>query len=109
MAQETPVQTVNRLFGSKEKLVASILDFARDDEEDKSEAKNRLTVLSNKRLLRLAKRSEEVGKHGGRDALATKVADAQGRSKDDDYVVRLKKMTAGRLLDMLGAAKKRAS
>jgi len=109
MAKETPIQTVKRLFGSKEKLVESVLDFARDDDEDKSETKERLTVLSNKRLLRLAKRSEEVAKHGGRDSLATKVADAQGRGKDADYVARLKRMTAGRLLDMMGTALQRAS
>jgi len=107
MAKETPLQTVKRLHGDKNKLVASLVDFARDDDEDKSDAKERLKVLSNKRLLRIASRADAVKGHGGRDALATKVADAQGRGKDADYVARLKKMTAGRLLDMFGAASKK--
>ncbi len=102
--KETPLQTVKRLYGGKDKLIASISDFVRDDDEEKSEAATRLKVMSNKRLLRLSVRADAVKSHGGRDALATKVASAQGRSKDEDYVARLKKMTAGRLLDMLAAS-----
>lgn len=107
MAKETPLQTVNRRFGDKDKLVASVVDFARDEDEDKSETSERLKVLSNKRLLRIAKRADEVKGHGGREKLAVKVAEAQGRAKDADYIERLKKMTAGRLLDMHGVASKK--
>lgn len=109
MAKESPLETMKRLYGSKEKLVDAIVDFAQDPDEEKSEAVNRLKVLSNRKLLRMAAVAEKVKERGGREALAGAVAEAEGRSKDADYVTKLGTLTPAALLDRLGAAERRAS
>lgn len=109
MAKETPLETMKRLYGSKEKLVDAIVDFAKDPDEDKGEAVNRLKVLSNRKLLRLAEVSEAVQARGGRDGLVAAISEVEGRGKDADYVEKLRTLTAAALLDKLGAAERRAS
>lgn len=106
MAKETPLQTVKRLYGSKDKLVDAVVDFAKEDDEDKGDAAERLKVMSNRKLLRLAAVKEQVSEYGGTEQLAESLAGAQGRSKDGDYVAKLKTLSATRLLDMMSAANK---
>lgn len=108
MTKESPLQKVKRLYGSKDKLVEAVADFARDADEDKGDAAQRLASLSNSKLLRMAAVSERVAKIGGRDALATEVATTEGRGRDGDYVAKLKTYTPAMLLDRLDAAKRRA-
>lgn len=109
MAKESPLQAMKRLYGSKEKLVDAIVDFAKDPEEDKGEATARLKALSNRKLLRIARVAEATGAKGGREPLASAVAEAEGRGKDADYVAKLGTLSAATLLDRLGAAERRAA
>lgn len=108
MTKESPLQTVKRLYGSKDKLVDSIADYARDDDEDKNEAIERLKSLSNRKLLRMASISERVKELGGRDELAAAVAATEGRDKDSDYTAKLRTYTPAMLVDRLDSAKRRA-
>lgn len=107
MTKETPLQTMKRLYGSKDKLVDAVVDFARDEGEDKGEAVERLKVLSNRKLLRMANTAERVKQLGGRDKLAAAVAEAEGRGADTDYIDKLKTLTPTMVLDRLDTAEKR--
>lgn len=108
MTKETPLQTMKRQYGTKDKLVDAVVDFASDEGEDKGEATERLKVLSNRKLLRMAATAERVKQAGGRDKLAAQVAEAEGRGGDADYVEKLKTLTPTMQLDRLDAAQRRA-
>lgn len=109
MANETPLQAMKRLHGSKDKLVDSLAAACRQDDEDLSETKERLKAVSNKKLLRIAEVEKAVSEgYGGVDKLVDSLAAALGRSKDTDYVNKLRTLSHGRLLDMVRAAEKRA-
>lgn len=109
MAKETPLQAVKRLHGSKDKLVDSIADACRQADEDKSQTVERLKTVSNKKLLRLAEVTQAVNQqYGGADKLVDALAATLGRSKDADYVAKLRSYSTGRLYDMMRAAEKRA-
>jgi hypothetical protein len=99
---------MKRLYGSKDKLVDAVVDFARDDGEDKAQATERLKVLSNRKLLRIAATAERVKEIGGRDELAKAVATAEGRGADADYVDKLKTLTPTMQLDRFDAAERRS-
>jgi hypothetical protein len=108
-AQETPLQTVKRLYGSKDKLVDSLVGALGVDGEDAGEVKDRLAKISNRKLLRLAEVRNTVERdYGSKDKLVAAVADAGGKAKDRDYVTKLASYSFARLLDMATAAKKRA-
>jgi hypothetical protein len=62
-------------------------------------------AASNKQLLRLFEAAQFVkSKFGSRQALAEAVASAMGKAKDKDYVGRIAKYTAPRLVAMYHAA-----
>ena len=109
MANETPLQAVKRLYQSKEKLIEKVVDVAREADEEKDEVVQRLSTVSNKKLLRLA----EVGKvlkdryGGSKDKLVAAVTQAVGKAKDKDYVSRLSSYSAARLLDLAQSAERR--
>lgn len=109
MAKETPLQAVKRLYGSKDKLIESVVGVAKQAGEDAAEVKERLVSASNKKLLRLAEVSKQIkDDYGSKDKLADALAKALGRAKDSDYVTKLKGLSATRLLDMMKAAGRRA-
>jgi hypothetical protein len=108
MAKETPLQAMKRLYTSKDKLIDSIVDAVKQDGEDKSEAKERLRTVSNLKLMRLAQVTETIKARGGRDKVVSAIGAAVGRAKDSDYLQKLSSLSSGRLVDMLGAAEKRA-
>ncbi|HKE14042.1 MAG TPA: hypothetical protein VKB80_04180 [Kofleriaceae bacterium] len=109
MAKETPLQAVKRLYGSKEKLIDKLVDVAGEPDEDSGEVKQRLTTVSNKKLLRLAEVSKRVkDKFGSRDKLADAVGKSLGKAKDADYIASLRNLSTARLLDMLRTAERRA-
>ena len=106
--QETPLQAVKRLYGSKDKLIDSLAKTLRDAEDEAGEFKQRLLKISNAKLLRLADVSKTVSeKYGSKDKLAAAVAGAYGKAKDSDYVTKLASYTPARLLDMMRSAEKR--
>lgn len=109
MTKPTPLQAVNSQYGTKEKLIESVVNVAKDDDEDASDVTERLRSVSNKKLLRLAEVARVLkDNYGGKkDKLADAVAGALGRAKDSDYIEKLRTFSAARLIDLLGAAQKR--
>ncbi len=99
--QETPLQTVSRLYGNKDKLVDQLTKTLCDAEEDAGEFKQRLLKTSNQKLLRLANVSKRMSeKYGDKDKLVASVAQAWGKAKDSDFVDKLSSYSPTRLLDM---------
>jgi len=108
MAKETPLQTVKRLYGSKEKLVDGLVDVAKSAGEEAAEVKSRLLAVSNKKLLRMAEVSKQVkDRYGDRDKMVDALVSTIGRAKDNDYVAKLRTLSTGRLFDMVSAAERR--
>lgn len=105
--KESPLAAVKRLYGTKEKLVDTVVSqLAKDSDESADELKARLSTASNKKLLRLAGALKQVSdKHGSRDKLVATVSAAQGKAKDADYVSKLQAMSVHGLLDLARAAK----
>jgi regulator of protease activity HflC (stomatin/prohibitin superfamily) len=109
MTKPTPLQATKSQYGTKEKLIESVANVAKEADEDASDVKARLADVSNKKLLRLAEVAQKLDKQygGSKDKLADAVAAAQGRSKDSDYVEKLRTHSAARLFDLYRAASKR--
>lgn len=100
---------MKRLYQSKEKLIDKVVDIAREADEEKDEVVERLSSVSNKKLLRLGEVSKVLkDKYGGsKDKLITAVGQAFGKAKDKDYVARLGTYSAARLLDLVQSAERR--
>jgi hypothetical protein len=108
MAKETPLQAVKRLYGSKEKLIDSVVEFARGAGEDAAEVKERLVSVSNQKLLRIAEVGNAIKtKYGSRDKLVDSLSGVLGVSKDKDQVEKLRSHSSARLLDMIKSAERR--
>ena len=100
---------MKRLYQSKDKLIEKVIDIAREADEEKDEVVERLSTVSNKKLLRLAEVGKVVkDKYGGsKDKLVAAVSQAVGKAKDKDYVARLSSYSAARLLDLAQSAERR--
>ena len=113
MAKKSPLQLVKSLHGSKEQLVAKLVDLVEAaDGESKEDHAKRLSHVANAKLLKLLELGEKAKKLGGRSALAAKVAELRGQGKDKDFVARLERRTLGFLVDSYEAltrAAKRAA
>lgn len=105
--KETPLATVRRLHGSKEKLVDSLIPALVDDgDESKAELKERLMSVSNQKLLRLATAMQTVSeKYGSKAGLVDAISSARGKAKDQDFKDKLESYSVPRLLDMARAAR----
>ena len=98
----TPNQTVKEQFGSKEKLVSQLVSSLTSyEEESKGEFTERLLKVSNRKLLRLYKRVEDLKQAGGRDHLAQEITRARLNGKlDEAHMAKLKDLSIGQLLDL---------
>lgn len=110
-AKETPLQAVKRLHGSKEKLVEKLVADLESAGEDAEDLETRLQASTNKKLLRLAEVVATVkSQYGGnKDGLVKAIAEAGGKSKDQDYLGKLGTLPLPRLLDMARSARRRAA
>ena len=109
MPKESPLETVKRLYGDRDKLIDDVVAAAKSAGEDASELKDRLVAVSNKKLIRLAAVSKEIkDRYGGREKLVGALGQALGKAKDNDYVEKLRTFSSARLLDMMRTAEKRA-
>ena len=96
----TPLHTVKTEFGSKEALVEKLIPLLdRQADESDAEFKDRLLRVSNRKLLRLWQREQDLrGRFSDRDGLIdaiVKLAD-----KGDAGRHKLVAMSTGRLLSM---------
>lgn len=111
MSQKSPLQAVKEAFENKEKLVAAVEKFTKDDElwvSPKNEGKG-LTHVSNAKLLRLHRTFSEVKeKFGTRAKLIDAILDVEKRSKDEGYKSRLGAFPVPRLYDLYKSAARRA-
>lgn len=109
---KTPFEQTQDQHGNKETLVDRVLGVVHLGEEERDAVKARLLAVSNRKLLRmLAVGSEIKEKYGSPEGLASAVAEALGKAKDKDYVVKLTQVATrwpARALDMLNSAKRRA-
>lgn len=98
----SPLQTVKSRFGSKEALVdkvAPLLD--RKPDETEAELRERLLRVSNKKLLRLLAREEELrARFGSREALLDQVTQQRAGRDDADLKKKLAGHSTGRLLSL---------
>ena len=103
--KETPLATVRRVYGTKEKLVDSLVGtLASDSDESKAELKQRLMTVSNQKLLRLSTSLKTMSeKYGGKEQLVEAISAARGKAKDQDFKDKLESYSVPRLLDMAHA------
>lgn len=109
MPKQSPLQIVNEKFGSKKDLakrLAEVLEPGPD--ESKEELATRLSFASNAKLLHLQALADKVAAAGGRDGLVQKIAAAERKSNDKDYIAALtKNRSLGWLVDRLGMLTRR--
>jgi len=109
MSQSSPLSRVKEKFGGKDKLVDQIVGLlGSTGDEPKDELRKRLLGAANRKLIRLHDVATGLKHHGGHDKLADAAAAGLGRAKDKDYVQKLNTYSAGRLLDMVRVAERRA-
>jgi len=112
MAKATPLQTVNTKFGSKAKLVDQLYTkVERHDSESDAEFRERLSRVSNKKLLRLhavqARLESDFGGSKARLVDTVLALKAPRQQKDADYRGKLEAFPITRLLDLHDAARRR--
>ncbi len=98
----TPLHTVKTEFGSKEALVGKLMPLLdRQPEEDEAEFKDRLLRVSNRKLLSLWKRAQQLrADHGSRETLVDTVVSLRTNGRGDaDLRRKLLGASTGRLLD----------
>jgi hypothetical protein len=100
----TPLQVVKEHHGSKTALIDKIVGLVEPGpDESPDDHKRRLRNASNAKLLHLLRTGEQVKALGGRDAMVKKVLELKGQPKDHEYGDKLKKLSFGRLVDMIGS------
>lgn len=109
MAKDTPLQTMKKIYGTKDKLVDSVVDAVKHEGESKEEAVARLKSVSNGKLLRMSAVAKAVADRGGREKVIAAVGNAIGRTKDSDYLGKIGLLSSTRLMELLRSAEKHVS
>lgn len=107
----TPLSVVKEKFGDKEKLVAEVEKFTKDDDlwVSRTNANKGLKHVSNAKLVKLHRTFSEVKeKFGTRAKLIDAILEVEKRAKDEGYKTRLGKFPVPRLYDLYKSAAKRA-
>lgn len=108
----SPIATVKEKFESKEKLVAEIEKFSKDEAlwVGRTNESKGLAHVSNAKLLRLHKTFTEVKeKFGNRAKLIDAILEVEKRVKDEGYKTRLGAFPVPRLYDLYKSSSKRAA
>jgi hypothetical protein len=110
MTKKSPLHAVNERFGSKKDLAQRLSEILEPGPgESKEDLAARLAMASNAKLLHLDALAQKVAAHGGRAGLVAKIAAAEKKSGDQDYVKALtEKRTLGWLVDRVEMLEKRA-
>lgn len=109
---KSPLATLKDKFGDKQKLVAELEKFTKNDDlwVSRTNESKGLAHVSNAKLLRLHATFTAVKeKFGTRAKLIAAVADLEKRSKDEGYKTRLGNYPVPRLWDMYQSASKRVA
>jgi hypothetical protein len=108
---KSPLATLKAQFETKEKLVAELEKFTKDDDlwVSRTNKNKGLAHVSNAKLLRLHRTFTEVKeKFGTREKLIDAICELAKRTKDDGFKKRLGAYPVPRLWDMYRSAAKRA-
>jgi hypothetical protein len=106
----TPLQIIKDQHGSKDALIDKVLPLVEpQDGETKDEHKKRLKYVANAKLLHLHALGERVAKLGGRDKIVARILELRGQTKDHEYADSLKKLSLGRLVDMVASVERRTA
>ena len=98
--KQSPLKIVNESFGSKKELASKLAAILEPGEgEDKEQLAARLAHVANAKLLNLHELAKKVEAHGGREGLTKKVAEAEKKANDKDFVAALSKRSLGWLVD----------
>jgi uncharacterized tellurite resistance protein B-like protein len=109
MSNQSPLAIVKEKYGSKDKLVDTVVGLLEaQEDESKEEFTARLKRVANAKLLHLVQVGEAAKAAGGRDKLVAAVAELQGKGKDKDYVASLGGKSLSNLLDMKGSLEAKA-
>jgi len=108
--KETPLQTVKRVYGGKDKLVEAVVKALKAvGAEVEGEDEQDLAAASNTKLLRLHSIATTINeRYGDKDKLIAALADLEGKSKDSPFAESRGGHGLGRLLDQVTAAEHRA-
>jgi len=81
----SPLHTVKKDFGSKDALVDKLMPLLdRDADESEEEFKDRLMRVSNRKLLRLWSREQDLrSRFGSREALVDQIVEMTGGDADN--------------------------
>jgi hypothetical protein len=105
----TPLQIVKEQHGAKDQLIARVAAIVEpNDGESPDEHKRRLRNVSNRKLLHLLTLGTKVQQMGGRERIVKRILELKGQPKDHEYGDKLKKLSFGRLVDMVGSLERRA-
>lgn len=106
----TPLQIIKDQHGSKDALIDKVLPLVEpQDGETKDEHKKRLKYVANAKLLHLHALGERVAKLGGRDKIVARILELRGQTKDHEYADSLKKLSLGRLVDLVASVERRSA
>lgn len=102
MAKQSPLQKVNAIHGSKQQLAKKVLSFLTCPEgEEKDHFENRISVMSNIKLLRMFNANEKlVSTWKTREAVIDAVTKAQFSGGNADYANKISSFSTARLLEL---------
>jgi hypothetical protein len=103
MAKLTPLQEVNKRFGSKEKLAKKLAPLLeRPEDVEKGEFEQQISTASNKQLLRLHRVHETIKKrYGSKEKLVDAIVAKKFPKGNADYKAKLLTHRPTRLLDLV--------
>lgn len=106
----TPLQIIRDQHGSKDALIDKVLPLVEPlDGESTDDHKKRLKYVANAKLLHLHALGERAKKLGGRDKIVARILELRGQTKDHEYADKLKKLSLGRIVDLLQSTERRAA
>ncbi len=107
--KKSPQQIVKDTYGDKSKLIDAVVGLVEAGADEGADAhKRRLKNVSNARLLSLVKLGERVKELGGRDAIVKQILELKRQPKDHEYGDKLRKLSLGRIVDLLQSLQRAA-
>lgn len=107
--KETPLATVKRLYGTKDKLIDATIKALKGVGEDDDQLDERLAGKPNSKLLRLIDAANTIKeRYGNKEKMVAALLTATGKVKDSDFAGKLSSYTLPRLLDLTRSAERRA-
>lgn len=107
--RKSPHQIVNESHGGKSGLIDAVIALVEPIADESTDAhRRRLRNVSNAKLLHLLAIGQRVKELGGRDAIVKRILELKNQPKDHEFGDRLRKLSLGRILDIVGALQRAA-